>query len=158
MSTSEGSGFSQWDHTDEAFERERSDVPPIIPPGSGPPGPDASASIIFASTTPSLQGWTIRRYLGVVCGEAAIGTGFGTSIAQAIDSFCGSRSVLSEGRLREARVLALQEMAADAGHLGANAVVGIDIDYEYCQQAVILVSASGTAVFVEQESDVPAKV
>ena len=80
MSMPEDSGFNQWDRTDEAFKRERPNRTPRDRAESGPTKPDEPSSILFTSTTPSLEGWSIQRYLGVVCGEAAIGTGFGKEV------------------------------------------------------------------------------
>lgn len=144
MTTDPESGFGQWS--------DRSSFEPQAIHSSGGErgrGSDAGSSIIAVTTTPTLEGWSIQEYKEVVCGEAVVGTGLGTSIAQFVTTLTGTRTNESEIRLREARTIAINELRAEAEAAGANAVVGVDLDYEYCN-GVILVSASGTAVTVRE--------
>ena len=97
------------------------------------------------STTPSLEGHQITQYLGVVTGESIIGANVFR------DFLVGGRSSAYEEVLREAKDNALQEMSSRAQQMGANAVVGIDLDYETVGSSgsMLMVTASGTAVKYE---------
>jgi uncharacterized protein YbjQ (UPF0145 family) len=99
-------------------------------------------------TTPDLQGFTIRRYVGTVTGEAILGANIFRDLFAGIRDIVGGRSATYEKELRTAKDLAVQEMAEQARGLGANAVIGIDLDYETVGQggSMLMVSASGTAV------------
>ena len=99
---------------------------------------------MLMTTTPSVEGKRIVRYLGVVTGETIIG-------AKVVRDFFGGRSSAYEAVLREAKDTALEEMARQAEALGANAVVGIDLDYETVggSGSMLMVTCSGTAVRVE---------
>ena len=100
------------------------------------------------STTPTLEGQTIQEYKGIVFGETIIGANIFKDIFASIRDVVGGRSGSYEKVLAEARTTAVNEMGERARALGANAVVGIDIDYEVLGQSgsMIMVSASGTAV------------
>ena len=102
------------------------------------------------STTPTLEGHTIQRYLGVVAGEAIIGANIFKDLFASIRNIVGGRAGAYERSLADAREMAMEEMAEQAAKLGANAVVGIDIDYEVLGQdnGMLMVCASGTAVVV----------
>lgn len=106
-------------------------------------------------TTPQLQGKKITKYHGLVTGEAIMGANIVKDFLAGIRDIVGGRSQAYEGELRLAKDTAIQEMAQDAERLGANAVVGVDIDYESIQIGqggnMLMVSASGTAVFIENE-------
>ena len=93
------------------------------------------------STTPTLEGQTIVEYCGVVTGEAILG-------ANIFRDIVGGRSGAYEKELRKAREIAFEELGSQARALGADAVVGIDIDYETVGQngSMLMVSVSGTAV------------
>ncbi|MGL5419190.1 MAG: heavy metal-binding domain-containing protein [Plesiomonas shigelloides] len=103
------------------------------------------------STTPSLEGRTIRSYHGVVTGEAILGANFFKDFLAGIRDIVGGRSGAYEDELRKAREMAFADMNAQAVELGANAVVGIDVDYETVGKdgGMLMVSVTGTAVRVE---------
>jgi len=103
---------------------------------------------VILTTTPNIEGKKIERYLGVVCGEAIMGANVFRDVFAAITDIVGGRSGAYETKLAQAREIALDEMAAKAGQLGANAVIGIDIDYEVVREGMLMVTASGTAVKV----------
>jgi uncharacterized protein YbjQ (UPF0145 family) len=106
---------------------------------------------MIVTTTPSLEGKKITSYLGVVTGEAIIGANLFRDIFAGIRDIVGGRSASYEEVLREAKNNALNEMQENAGKLGANAVVGVDLDYETVgtNGSMLMVTASGTAVVVE---------
>ncbi len=85
---------------------------------------------MILSTTPAIDGHTIREYKGVVFGEVITGVNFLKDFAASIRNFVGGRSGSYENELVQARQNAMEEMAQRARSMGANAVVGIDIDYE----------------------------
>ena len=103
------------------------------------------------TTTPSFDGQRITRYCGVVAGEAILGANVFKDLFAGIRDIVGGRSATYERELRKARELALAEVAQNAAELGANAVVGIDLDYETVggQGSMLMVTVSGTAVVVE---------
>src|SRR5574343_60840 len=103
------------------------------------------------TTTPSLEGRRIVAYRGVIAGEAILGANLFKDLFAGIRDLVGGRSGTYEKELRKAREIALRELEAQAQELGANAVVGIDIDYELLgeKNGMLMVSASGTAVVVE---------
>jgi uncharacterized protein YbjQ (UPF0145 family) len=103
------------------------------------------------TTTPTIEGKSIRDYRGIVTGEAIIGANIFKDFFAGIRDIVGGRSAAYEAELRSARELALQEMAEAARQQGGNAVVGIDLDYEVVGQggSMLMVSASGTAVTVD---------
>jgi uncharacterized protein YbjQ (UPF0145 family) len=106
---------------------------------------------LILSTTPTLEGKKITRYLGIVTGEAIIGANLFRDIFAGIRDIVGGRSASYEEVLREAKDNALNEMAENARYMGANAVIGIDLDYETVgtNGSMLMVTASGTAVFTE---------
>jgi uncharacterized protein YbjQ (UPF0145 family) len=101
---------------------------------------------MIATTTPSIQGRDIQEYLGIVTGEAILGAHIGRDFLASITDIVGGRSRAYEEEVRKARDIALKEMASEAKAKGADAVVGVDIDYEVIRQGMVMVSASGTAV------------
>ena len=103
------------------------------------------------TTTPSIDGKKITRYLGVVAGEAILGANIFRDLFATVRDIVGGRSAAYENELQKAREIALEELEARAKALGANAVVGVDLDYEVLGtgNSMLMVSASGTAVFVE---------
>jgi uncharacterized protein YbjQ (UPF0145 family) len=103
---------------------------------------------MIITTTPTVEGRPIEGYLGIVTGEAILGAHIGRDILASFTDIVGGRSAEYEEEVRKARSIALQEMAAEAQQKGANAVVGVDIDYEVIRQGMLMVSASGTAVKV----------
>ncbi|MCB1959031.1 MAG: heavy metal-binding domain-containing protein [Rhodocyclaceae bacterium] len=105
---------------------------------------------MLMSTTPTLEGQTITRYLGVVNGEAIIGANIFKDMFAAVRNVVGGRAGAYERTLADARNIAFEEAAEAAQKLGANAVVGIDVDYEVLgsDNGMLMVCVSGTAVVV----------
>lgn len=106
---------------------------------------------MIITTTPSVEGRRIREYKGIVFGEVISGVDFIKDFAAGLTNFFGGRSGSYEKELIEAREAALGEMEKRAARLGANAIVGVDVDYEVLGQGgnMLMVTASGTAVVVE---------
>lgn len=106
---------------------------------------------MITTTTPSIEGKRIVEYRGIVFGEVVSGVNFVKDIAASFSNFFGGRSGSYEEELITARQNAIIEMEQRAQALGANAVVGVDIDYEVlgADNGMLMVTASGTAVFVE---------
>lgn len=105
---------------------------------------------MILSTTPTLEGKAIREYRGIVVGEAILGANIFKDLFAGIRDIIGGRSGAYEKELARAREIAFEELKERAQALGANAVVGIDIDYEVVGQngSMLMVSISGTAVVV----------
>ncbi|MCR4919895.1 MAG: heavy metal-binding domain-containing protein [Prevotella sp.] len=103
---------------------------------------------MILSTTPQIEGHPIREYKGVVTGETIIGANFVKDFFAGIRDIIGGRSGSYEKVLREAKETSLNEMMERAQALGANAIVGIDIDYETIggNSSMLMVATSGTAV------------
>ena len=103
------------------------------------------------TTTPTIEGRRITRYCGVVAGEAILGANLFKDMFAGIRDLVGGRSASYERELQRAREVALEEMQDRARELGANAIVGIDLDYEVLGQgnSMLMVSASGTAVVID---------
>lgn len=103
---------------------------------------------MIVTTTPSVEGHSIKEYKGVVTGEAILGAHLFRDLFAGIRDIVGGRSGSYEKSLREAREIALRELEDEASRLGADAVVGVDLDYEVIgeQGSMLMVSASGTAV------------
>ena len=101
---------------------------------------------MIVTTTPAVEGHPVEEYLGVVTGEAILGAHIGRDILAAFTDIVGGRSAEYEEEVHNARQVALEEMEAEAQRRGANAVVGVDIDYEVIREGMIMVSVSGTAV------------
>ncbi|MCQ2111368.1 MAG: putative heavy metal-binding protein [Bacteroidaceae bacterium] len=106
---------------------------------------------MIVTTTPTVEGHNILEYKGVVFGEVIAGVNFFRDIAAGIRNIVGGRSASYEEELITARNQALQEMTDRAVRVGANAVVGIDIDYEVLGEGngMLMVSVSGTAVRID---------
>jgi uncharacterized protein YbjQ (UPF0145 family) len=103
------------------------------------------------TTTPSLEGRRITKYLGIVTGEAILGANVFKDLFAGIRDIVGGRSATYEKELSRAREIAITELQEKAQALGANAVVGVDLDYEVLgpNNGMLMVSASGTAVLTE---------
>ena len=103
---------------------------------------------MILTTTPSIEGRTISEYRGVVFGEVVAGVNFLRDFAASIRNFVGGRSGSYEDELIRARPQGMNEMSERASQIGADAVVGIDIDYEVLGEGggMLMVTASGTAV------------
>lgn len=106
---------------------------------------------MLLTTTPTVQGHNINQYFGVVTGETIIGANFVKDFMAGLTDFFGGRSGTYENVLREAKDAALKEMSERAAQIGANAVVGIDLDYETIGQSssMLMVTCSGTAVRID---------
>lgn len=102
---------------------------------------------MITTTTPSIEGRTVSAYLGIVTGEAILGANIFKDLFAGIRDIVGGRSGAYEQELAKARSIALEEMTAVATSLGADAIVGVDLDYETVGQgSMLMVTASGTAV------------
>jgi uncharacterized protein YbjQ (UPF0145 family) len=106
---------------------------------------------LILTTTPNIEGKKITRYFGLVTGEAIIGANIFRDIFAGIRDIVGGRSGSYEEVLREAKENAISEMTENARRLGANAVIGIDLDYEAIgtNGSMLMVTSSGTAVLTE---------
>ncbi|NOZ81867.1 MAG: heavy metal-binding domain-containing protein [Candidatus Micrarchaeota archaeon] len=104
---------------------------------------------MLVATTPSVEGRRIVRYIGLVSGEAILGANILKDLFAGLRDIVGGRSAAYEKELRKAKEIAISEMVEEARRLGANAVVGVDLDYETIGGSMLMVSASGTAVVVE---------
>jgi len=104
---------------------------------------------MITTTTNTIEGKKITAYLGIVTGETIIGANIFRDFFAGIRDIVGGRSGAYEEVLKEARETALREMQEKAGQLGANAVLGVDLDYETIGQSMLMVTASGTAVKYE---------
>jgi uncharacterized protein YbjQ (UPF0145 family) len=103
---------------------------------------------MMMSTTSVIEGRPVREYLGLVTGEVIVGANIFKDFFAGIRDIVGGRSGSYENTLRDARKTALEELSAEARSLGADAVIGIDLDYEVIGSggSMLMVSASGTAV------------
>lgn len=108
---------------------------------------------MLTTTTPNFEGKKIVRYLGIVTGEVIVGANFIKDMAAGFTDFFGGRASLYEEELIKAKDAAVQEMEQRAMELGANAIVGIDLDYETVGSngSMLMVAVSGTAVVLEYE-------
>ena len=106
---------------------------------------------MILTTTPSVEGKTIVEYKGIVFGEVISGVDFVKDFAAGLSNIFGGRSNSYEDELQNARTQAMAELSQRAQALGANAVVGVDLDYEVlgANNGMLMVTASGTAVRVE---------
>ena len=106
---------------------------------------------MLTTTTPTIEGRRIVQYYGIVSGETIIGANLFRDLFASIRDVVGVRSASYEEVLREAKTSALREMEEQAAALGANAVVGVDLDYETVGQgnSMLMVTAAGTAVRIE---------
>ncbi|MBN2572640.1 MAG: heavy metal-binding domain-containing protein [Ignavibacteriales bacterium] len=106
---------------------------------------------MLVTTTPTIEGKKVIKYLGLVSGEAILGANIFKDIFASIRDIAGGRSGAYEKELRKAKEIAIQEMTEQAVELGANAIIGIDIDYETVGQggSMLMVSANGTAAVIE---------
>ncbi len=104
---------------------------------------------MIVTTTPSVEGRRITDYRGIVVGEAIMGANVVRDFFASVTDVIGGRSGAYEAKLRDAREIALAELEEQARDLGANAVVGVDIDYEVVADSMLMVSMSGTAVVLD---------
>lgn len=103
---------------------------------------------MLITTTTAIEGRPVRDYLGVVTGEVIVGANIFKDLFASIRDIVGGRSGAYEGAMRDARKTAFAELEAAARDLGADAVIGVDIDYEVLGKggSMLMVSVSGTAV------------
>jgi len=103
---------------------------------------------MLLTTTPSVEGQSITKYCGIVTGETILGANFFKDMFASVRDMVGGRSATYERELQKAREMAMEEMQQRAAALGANAVVGIDLDYEVLGETngMLMVTACGTAV------------
>ena len=103
---------------------------------------------MIMSTTTAIEGRPVREYLGIVTGEVIVGANIFKDLFASVRDIVGGRSGSYESTLREARKTSLDEIAQEALAMGADAVIGIDLDYEVLGQggSMLMVTASGTAV------------
>ncbi|MGE5613643.1 MAG: heavy metal-binding domain-containing protein [Bacillota bacterium] len=104
---------------------------------------------MIVTTTPSVEGRKIKEYKGIIFGEVVSGVDFIKDFAAGLTNIFGGRSGSYEGELIDAREQAIMEMVHRARQCGANAIVGVDVDYEVLQGNMLMVTASGTAVVLE---------
>lgn len=105
---------------------------------------------MIITTTPNIEGHPIKEYKGLVTGETIIGANFLKDFMAGITDFFGGRSSSYEAVLAKAKDVALREMQDRAAAMGANAIVGIDLDYEVLgkENSMLMVTSSGTAVVI----------
>ena len=101
---------------------------------------------MIVTTTQTIEGRTITAYHGIVVGEAIMGANFVRDFFASVTDVIGGRSGSYENKLRDARTVAMRELEAEARDKGADAVVGVDLDYEVVGESMLMVSVSGTAV------------
>ena len=106
---------------------------------------------MIVSTTPSIEGKKVARYIGIVGGDAILGANIFRDLFAGIRDIVGGRSATYEKELKRAKSIALKEMTEEAVAQGANAIVGVDFDYETvgANGSMLMVAASGTAVVLE---------
>lgn len=102
--------------------------------------------LMIITTTHNIEGKPVQQYLSIVSGEAIMGANIVRDLFASITDIVGGRSGAYEQKLAQARQLAIEEMSQQARSLGANAVVGVDLDYEVIREGMLMVTASGTAV------------
>lgn len=107
---------------------------------------------MLVTTTHSLDGKKVTKYIGLVSGEAIVGANIFKDIFASIRDIVGGRSAAYENELRTAKEIAVQEMVEQAQALGGNAVIAVDLDYETVGQggSMLMVTACGTAVIIEE--------
>ncbi|HWN81558.1 MAG TPA: heavy metal-binding domain-containing protein [Candidatus Udaeobacter sp.] len=106
---------------------------------------------MIMTTTPAIEGRKVKSYLGIVSGEAILGANLFKDLFASVRDIVGGRSAAYEQELVKAREIALKEIESEAARRGANAVIGIDLDYEVVGQggSMLMVTACGTAVSLE---------
>ncbi len=109
---------------------------------------------MIITTTNAIEGQKVEEYLGIVMGEAIIGANIIKDLFAAVRDVVGGRAGAYEEALRSARQEALREMSARAQEVGANAIIGVDIDYEVLGKAgsMLMVTSAGTAVRVAERA------
>ncbi|MEK3883514.1 YbjQ family protein [Paenibacillus sp. PL2-23] len=103
---------------------------------------------MLITTTATVEGYPVKQYLGITTGEVIMGANVVRDFMASITDFVGGRSGVYESKLQEARDAAFAEMTQHASRMGANAIVGVDIDYEVIREGMLMVAVSGTAVII----------
>lgn len=103
---------------------------------------------MIITTTPTIEGHPVKQYYGVVTGEVIMGANVVRDFLASITDIVGGRSGAYESKLQEARDVAFEEMEAKASRVGANAIIGVDVDYEVIREGMLMVAVSGTAVLI----------
>ena len=103
---------------------------------------------MLITTTNSLEGKTIETYHGIVSGEAIMGANIVRDIFASVTDIVGGRSAAYEDKLAEGRKIAIEEMTERARAIGANAVIGVDLDFETVREGMMMCIATGTAVTI----------
>jgi len=104
---------------------------------------------MICTTTPGIEGQRVLAYHGIVTGEAIMGANIVRDVFASFTDVFGGRSSAYESKLADARNSAFKELEARAARLGANAVIGVDLDYEVVGKSMLMVSVSGTAVTID---------
>lgn len=116
---------------------------------------ETTVGTMLVTTTNVLEGKQIASYLGLVSGDAILGANIFKDFFAGIRDIVGGRSAAYEEELRKAKAIAIEEMLAQARSMGANAVIGVDLDYETLGASgggnMLMVSANGTAVVYHDE-------
>ncbi|NBI31120.1 YbjQ family protein [Chengkuizengella marina] len=105
---------------------------------------------MIVTTTNTLQNKEVESYLGIVVGETIMGANIVRDFLAGITDIVGGRSGTYENKLSEGREIAIEEMKQKASRLGANAVIGVDLDFETLRDGMMMVVASGTAVKIKE--------
>ncbi|MBT2679758.1 YbjQ family protein [Bacillus sp. ISL-35] len=105
---------------------------------------------MIVSTTSTLQGKEVEQYMGVVSGEAIMGANVVRDFLASVTDVIGGRSSAYENKLAEGREIALREMEDKARRLGANAIIGVDLDFETLREGMMMCIATGTAVRIKE--------
>ena len=105
-------------------------------------------SNMLMTTTATIEGHPIKQYLGIATGEVIMGANVFRDFVASITDIVGGRSGVYESKLQDARDVAFNELRNKAARLGANAIVGVDIDYEVIRDGMLMVAVSGTAVII----------
>ena len=103
---------------------------------------------MLVTTTNSLEGKTIETYHGIVSGEAIMGANIVRDIFASVTDIVGGRSAAYEDKLAEGRKIAIDEMTERARAIGANAIIGVDLDFETVREGMMMCIATGTAVTI----------
>lgn len=103
---------------------------------------------MIITTTSTIEGYPVKQYLGVATGEVIMGANVVRDFLASITDIVGGRSGAYESKLQEARDAAMTEMQQKAQRIGANAIIGVDIDYEVIREGMLMVAVSGTAVII----------
>jgi len=103
---------------------------------------------MIVTTTAMVEGSPVKQYIGVATGEVIMGTSVGKDLLASFRDLVGGRSKAYETKLGEARDEAFKEMSQQASQMGANAIIGVDINYEVIREGMLMVAVNGTAVII----------